>query len=157
MKKIALVAMTSTALLAGPALAAEAKGPKSGSGKSGSSKRCAKTTKVGFQLRGSLANYDAESVSVTVTKANKHAKGWLAANPATFALTGVELKFEGVTDSDGNGVVDLGDVLPSDRVKVDGKLAQPKRGCTGDTALSVRRIKVVREVPEDPAPEPPAA
>ena len=56
------------------------------------------------------------------------------------------MSFAGVTDGDLSGAVDLADALPTDRVRVLGKLALPKRGCEGEAVLTLRKVKVLREV-----------
>ena len=152
-KQILVGAMTALALTAGPAVSAEAKGPKA-KGKSERQalkqvKKCAKATSVGFDLRGTLAGYEAPNLALTVTKANKHARNWLKTNAATFDVTNVPFASEGLTDRDLNGVMTVDDVAPGDRVKVQGKLALPKRGCEADAALTLKRIKATREAPSE--------
>jgi hypothetical protein len=172
-KKTLAGALTVLALTIGPALGAEAKGPKSGKGKGkaerhalsqGKSKRCGKSKRVGFQLRGTLAPIAEDgslvgadgAITLNVVKANRHARRWLEDNEATFQTAGVRLAFVGVTDANAPAGIGLEDALATDRVKVQGKLALPKRGCeSGETALTtepnpaLKRIKVVRPEPED--------
>ncbi len=95
---------------------------------------------------------DAASLTLTVTRANRHATAWLAVNAPTFATTGARLRLSEIVDSNGDGLVDSADVLPTDRVKVIGKLSRPKRGCTGEMTLSLRRIVIHRDS-EDGEPE----
>ena len=144
MKKVALTAATIAVLALSPAAQA----------KPGSSKRCAKSPAVGFVAAGSLAGYDETTVSLDVAQANRHARRWLAANDPVFSLIGVQPSFEGVTDANADGVVDLADVTAGDRVQVMGKLARPKRGCAGTSALRVRRVTVTRETAEEGGEEP---
>jgi hypothetical protein len=169
-KKTLAGALTVLALTIGPALGAEAKGPKSGKGKGkterhalshGKSKRCNKAKRVGFQLRGTLAPIAEDgslvgadgAITLNVVRANRHARRWLESNEPTFQTAGVRLAFVGVTDANEPAGIGLEDALATDRVKVQGKLALPKRGC--ETALTtepnpaLKRIKVVRPEPED--------
>jgi hypothetical protein len=114
-------------------------GPPEGKG------RCAKAQSVGFAAGGSLAGYTADSVTLTIAHANKHARGYIASAGSTFPLADARLRFRGVTDADGSGAVDFADVLPTDVVRVIGKVSRPKRGCpAGDAALTVRKVQVVR-------------
>lgn len=165
MKKLTTAAVAA-ALFAVPAMSVEAKPSKPGSsGKSerkaqGNSKRCAKPHRLGFVVRGTLASSDATSVTLNVVGANRHARRYLESSPATFSTAGAKLSFEGVTDSSGNGTVGLEDVAASDRIVVIGKLATPKKRCTGTSSLAVRKIAVHRETEnevEQPAPEAPPA
>lgn len=100
-------------------------------------------------MQGSLASYDDASVALDVARANRHAAKWLSApNAPAFAIAGVRLAFEGVTDANGTGV-GLDDVVATDRVRVVGKLSRPKRGCpAGEQLLKLRVVKVTREAPE---------
>lgn len=145
---LAVVGLSAQPVAAKPAHA----GKRAKAHKLSKSKKCRKLHAVGFSVRGSLAGYDAASVTLEVGEANKHARVYLAANPPTFATAGASLRFEGVTDADGDGV-GLEDVVSTDRVEVVGKLVQPKKGCAGETSLSVRRVVVTREAVE-PEPEP---
>lgn len=161
-KKIVLAVAATSVLVAAPALPAAA---KQGQGKQGQqkaakklaakAKKCSKLTKVGFVAQGSLGSFDETSVTLTVTKQNKHARTWLTGNDPSFSLAGAKLAFEGIADANGNGV-GLDDVVASDRVRVIGKLAQPKRGCEGASALTVKKIQAVREVAEEDESEVPA-
>lgn len=122
------------------------------------SNRCAKPKRVGFVVQGALASYDAQSVTLDVQKVNRHARAWLAApNPPSFATEGLRFSFEGVSDDNGTGL-GLDDVVGTDRVRVVGKLLQPKRGCAGDSQLRLRAVKVTREAPapDDSAEQPSA-
>ena len=165
MKKI-LVAVAAVSLIALPAAGAQAKPSGKAHGKSeragerdsserrsgerrGRSKRCRKPTRRGFVVRGSLAGHDADSVTLEVARANRHARRWLRDNGPTFDTSRARVSFEGVEDGNGDGAVDLADVVATDRVRVIGKLSVPKRGCDGDTELAVRKVSVVREVEEE--------
>jgi hypothetical protein len=154
MKKLMILSLAALATLALPVLGAQAKpsdaGGQKAAGKHGAkSKRCAKVRSVGFVVRGTLSAYDESSVTLAVTRSNRHATRWLEDNdPAVFDTTGLTVSFAGVTDADASGVVDLADVLPTDRVRVKGKLALPKARCTGDVVLTVKKVSVSREVEE---------
>src|SRR5215212_929867 len=111
-------AMAAAALVAVPLQGAAAKPGEHGS--HGQHGKCSKVQSVGFTAAGSLASYTADSVTLTVAHANKHARGFIAAAGSTFSLTGARLRFSGVSDADGSGTVDFADVLPTDRVKVIG-------------------------------------
>lgn len=155
MKKIIVCAVVAVSLVAMPVLSAEAKPGKGGkSAKAQKSKRCKKPRRLGFVVRGSLASFDAESVTLTVAKANRHARRYLESNPATFSTADAKVRFVGVTDTGTDGV-GVEDVVATDVVRIRGKLVVPKRGCSGDTTLVVRKVKVIRpDVEEEEATEP---
>ncbi len=154
MQKIIISALAAGALAAGGIVTAEAKPSKAGKaakgGKASKSKRCAKAKKVGFVVKGTFGSSDGITLTVGDARGNKHARGWLAQNGAEFSLDGIAVSFEGVTDADADGTVDLDDVQPTDQVRVIGKLAQPKKRCAGESTLTVRKIKVVRETTDVP-------
>jgi hypothetical protein len=150
-KKLIVVALAGVATLAVPIVGAEAKPPwgagEKAAGKGGAkSKRCEKPRAVGFVAAGTLASVEGSSVNLTVARANRHARRWLESNEAAFDTANLTVSFAGVTDGDLSGTVDLADVLPADRVRVLGKLALPKRGCGGEAVLTLRKVKVLREV-----------
>jgi hypothetical protein len=141
-RKIA-VAVAAAGVMAIPAQTAVA---KQGGHESHASKgRCAKVQSVGFSAAGSLSSFTADSVTLTVTRANRHARDYIASAGATFSLTGARLSFRGVTDADASGTVDLADVLPTDVVRVAGKVSRPKRGCpAADAVVTLRKVQVKR-------------
>lgn len=155
MKKLIILCLAALATLVLPVLGAEAKpsgaGGEKAAGKHGAkSKRCKKARSVGFVVRGSLSAYDESSLTLAVTRSNRHAARWLEDNdPAVFDTTGLTVSFEGVADGDASGAVDLADVLPTDRVKVLGKLTLPKARCEGDVSLKLKKVKVSRESAEE--------
>jgi len=153
LKKLIVVALAGLATLALPVVGASAKPPWAGGekagGQHGKSHRCAKPRRVGFVVAGSLAAWDGTSMTLTVARGNRHARRWLDVNEPVFDLTDLTVRFNGVADGDASGTVDMADVLPTDRVRVSGKLALPKRGCVGDSELVVRRVRVKRESPAD--------
>ena len=146
---VVLAGLATTAL---PVLSAEAKPghDKPAVKHDGKSKRCKKARSVGFVVRGSLESYEDASVTLAVQRANRHARRWLeAGNAPVFDTTGLRVKFAGVTDANADSVVDLADVLPTDRVKVLGKLAVPKAGCEGEVALKLKKLRVSRNAAEE--------
>ena len=161
MKKILPVAATGIALLAFPLVAADAKPGKGkggkhsahslvdGKGNRAAARKCSKLRKVGFAARGPLAAFSAEDVTITVAKANKHARSFIEGDSHTFALAGARVKFEGVTDADGSGTVDFADVVSTDVVKVGGKVARPKRGCDAESTVQVRKVHVERPAADE--------
>lgn len=114
----------------------------------GAAKRCSKPRKVGFSVRGSLDSFTPEDVTITVARANKHARSFIEGDTHTFTLEGARVKFEGVTDADASGTVDFADVLPTDVVKATGKVTRPKRGCTAEPTVKLRKVHVERPVAE---------
>jgi hypothetical protein len=113
------------------------------------SRKCKRTHAVGFVVKGSLASYTAETVTLDVKRANRHARSYLAAADSMFTLGSARVRFAGVTDADGNGTVDFADVLPTDKVVAIGKATAPKRGCAGETVLKLRKLQVVRPEAEE--------
>ena len=162
MKKVTVAALAAVALVAMPVAGADAgKGKlrseskaqhRSDKGDSGGERagkrelrKCKRQRRVGFVAAGTASAQDSASFVLTVRRANRHAKKWLAVNEATFSTTGVKLRLKGIDDSTGDGTVDFADVLSTDRVRVIGKLSRPKRRCTGDATLRLRRIVVHRK------------
>ena len=119
---IRIVALAAVAaLVAAPAGASAAKGGQ------GKAKGCAKTLTRGYQVTGTLVSWTEDSVTLTVTSANRHARnsGELAGETYTVPL--------------GEGVLNLGDdgaAVPSvgDRVKVKGRIALMKKRCASEEA-----------------------
>ena len=162
MKNVTVAALAAVALVAVPAAGADpGKGKlrsegkaqhRSGKGDSGGERagkrelrKCKRQRRVGFVAAGTASAQDSGSFVLTVRRANRHAKKWLAVNEATFSTAGVKLRLKGIDDSTGDGTVDFADVLSTDRVRVIGKLSRPKRRCTGDATLRLRRIVVHRK------------
>ena len=156
MKKIVLAAAAVMAVAAAPAQAKPAHaGAKAKPNKPAKAQKCTKTQAVGFTVQGSDAAYADGTLSFTVSEANKHARGYLAgATRPAFSAAGAKVVLDGVTDADGNGVVDLADIASTDAVAVVGKLTQPRKGCTGATRLAIQKIEVTRPVVEEPAEVP---
>jgi hypothetical protein len=151
MKKSILSMLAIAAIAAVPVAGAQAK-PPAGKGKhrvtklnKGKSKKCAKLQRVGFVVDGTFGSYADPDLTVDVVEANKHARGWVAANGSTFSTTGASVAFEGVTDGDADGLVSFADVTSTDQVIVVGKLSRPKKGCTGARSLVVRHVQITRQ------------
>ena len=115
------------------------------------SRKCKRPISVGFVAAGSLASYTAETVTLDVKRANRHARSYIESAGSTFTLGSARVRFAGVTDADGNGAVDFADVLPTDKVVAIGKATRPKRGCEGETVLKLRKLQVVRPKAEPEA------
>lgn len=146
-------ALAAAALVAVPVQGAAAK--PGGHESHGHHGKCAKVQSVGFSAAGSLASYTADTVTLNVAHANKHARAYIATAGSTFSLTAARVRFSGVTDADGSGTVDFADALPTDVVRVTGKVSRPKHGCpASDSTLTLRKVQVVRpDADETEAPE----
>lgn len=117
------------------------------------SRKCRRAQSVGFTVSGSLASFDAGTVTLDVKRANRHARGYITAAGSTFELGSARVKFAGITDNDGSGTIDFADVQPTDKVVAVGKASRPKRGCEGETTLKLRKIQVVRPDAEEAGDE----
>ena len=163
MKKMILTAAAALSVLALPVAVADARpGHGGGKGHDGradgvqqddgtkrGSRKCKRTHAVGFVVKGSLASFTAETVTLDVKRANRHARSYLEAAGSTFALGTARVRFKGVTDADTSGTVDFADVLPTDKVVAIGKATRPKRGCEGETVLTLRKLQVIRPEAEE--------
>ena len=159
MKKTALTAATVAALCIAPAAGAHPadKGDGQGRGKERSAKRCERAHVVGFAVKGTLAGYDAETITLDVVRGNRHARRYLENHPATFSLANAQLRLRGVTDANSDGNVDLADVASTDKVMALGRIAVPRKRCEGEASVVIGKVKVVREaVEEEPAADAPA-
>jgi hypothetical protein len=147
-RMIAAAVAAATVAVPAPAVLAKPGGHQSHAPKG----RCAKLQSVGFSAAGSLASYTADSVTVNVARANKHARAYIATAGQTFSLSGARLSFRGVTDADGSGTVDFADVAPTDVVRLVGKVSRPKHRCAAaEASLKLRKVQVVRpDAAEDP-------
>jgi hypothetical protein len=142
-RRMITAAVAAAATVAVPAPAVLAK--PGGHGSPAPKGRCAKQQSVGFAAAGSLASYTADSVTVNVTRANPHARAYIAAAGQTFSLGSARVAFRGVTDADGSGTVDFADVLPTDVVRLAGKVSRPKHRCAdAASTLTLRKVQVVR-------------
>ena len=169
MKRIQTIALltAAVALLAVPAIGQAHKtgaqhnhGKSNGKGKGKTRDRC--TVNKGFVVRGTLLSYTAddsnqagnqETVTITVTKGNRHARnsGELA-SPDSNPLPGVQLTVPTSDDFD----VQLeghepNESLVGDAVRIVGKVAVERKKCAelGDTladrygAVNIRKVKIV--------------
>ena len=127
-------------------------GEQPSEGRRRGSRKCKRPHAVGFVVKGSLASFTAETVTLDVKRANRHARSYLEAAESTFTLGTARVRFDGVTDGDASGAVDFADVLPTDRVVANGQATRPKRGCEGETVLKLRKLQVIRPQAEEPAP-----
>ena len=140
------------ALVTAPAGALAAEGGQ-GKGHQGKSKGCAKTLTRGYQVTGTLVSWTDDSVTITVTSANRHARnsGELAGETYTVDTADV-LKL----GNDGAAVPSVGD-----RVKVKGRVALKKKRCADEgasledryAAPDVTRVTISDREPETTEPE----
>lgn len=153
MKTVSRIAAlaAAAALVVAPASALAVKG---GQGKAqGKVKSCAKKLTRGYQVTGTLVSWTEDSVTLTVTSANRHARnsGELAGETYTVSTTDV-LKL----GNDGAAVPSVGD-----RVKVKGRVAVTKKRCADEVATlddryaapDVTRVTISDREPETTAPE----
>jgi hypothetical protein len=108
----------------------------------GHAKRCAKKRKVGFVVGGTFVAGDATSVTLMVTKANRHARqSGLVALGENYTATptkAARIKYVNRTGAE--------DAQPTDRVRVVGKVTAFKHGCSSEgftPTATVRKVKVV--------------
>lgn len=106
-------------------------------------RKCKRTHSIGFVAKGSLVSFTDETVTLDVKRANRHAASYIEDAGSTFTLGTARVKFAGVTDT-GSGTLDLADVASTDKVVAKGKLTAPKRGCEGETVLTLRKLQIVR-------------
>jgi hypothetical protein len=141
LKNIAAVACV--AALAVPA-GVSAKGPSGDHGKSGThkqtthvNKRCKKTPRVGFNVKGTVVSYDAGTNTLVVDVADngvsRQAKKFVTDDPLT--VTGAK----------------VGDPAPAagDKVVVHGKIDKPKKKCPETDAAIASSVKFTRVTPDD--------
>jgi len=151
LNRIALVATLAAALIGGSTAQARhgedhargKAGDQARDGKAnGHAKKCSKLRNVGFVVKGTFVSGDPQSVTLTVTKANRHARlSGLVTLGENFTAT--------PTDPDRIKYVNRtgpGDAQPTDRVRVKGKVTKLKRGCDSEgftPTATVRRVKVI--------------
>lgn len=128
-----------------------AKAGKAGKAK-GQAKKCAKQRKVGFVVKGTFVSGDAVSVTLKVTKANRHAlKSGLVTVGDEYTATPADPAKIRYVNRTGPG-----DAQATDKVRVIGKVTALKKGCpdAGFTpTATVRKVKVIG--PEVAAAAPP--
>ena len=145
-RRILLSALAAAAVLVAPVASAGAKqhNDKPPDGGSNGGKKCDKPKRVGFKVNGTFDSHVDPDLTVTVTRANKHARRWLEDNPPVFDVSSARMiKFIDVTDT-GDGTAGFEDALTTDRVKINAMLKKPKRSCDGDLELRVKKVKVKR-------------
>ena len=113
----------------------EAHAPDAAKGKG----RCARPQRVAFVARGTFVSFADDALVMKVVRANHHARAYTSGTP--LSTKGAKVTFRGLTGFD--------QAVSTDRVMVIGKLVRPKRGCSGDTSVVLRRVRVTRK----PAPD----
>jgi hypothetical protein len=111
----------------------EAHAPDKGSLTAGHG-RCARPQRVAFVARGTFVSFADDSLVMNVVRANHHARSYTSGTP--LSTKGATVVFHGLTGFD--------QAVSTDRVMVIGKLVRPKRGCSGDTSVVLRRVTVSR-------------
>jgi hypothetical protein len=153
--KMAVLAMAA-ALVAAPASAFAAKGGQ------GKAKSCEKTLTRGYQLAGTLVSWTEDSVTLTVTSANRHARNSGELEDQDADRKGVQVVGATYTVPAGDAFdLKLGDdgaAVPSvgDRVKVKGRVALTRKRCAPEgtsledryAAPDVSRVTISDRVPE---------
>ena len=150
-----LAVITAAALAVVPAAAAhpgnghgkgqaqrEAHARDKGAGANGGG-RCARPQRVGFVARGTFVSFADEALVMKVERANHHARAYTSGTP--LSTQGATVTFRGLKGFD--------EAVSTDRVMVIGKLVRPKRGCSGDTSVVLRRVTVRREAAEPVPPQ----
>jgi hypothetical protein len=155
--------VAATALVMAPTVAQA--GHKTQHNPGSKSKRCAKPVKVGFVVKGTLVSYTADdtttsaneaSVTLTVTKANRHARRSGELEDADGSTPGTQVTYSASTD-EGGFKVQLSEYATGespaagDKVRVVGKIAYTKAKCApsgtsvdaryGD--VNVRKVKII--------------
>jgi hypothetical protein len=108
----------------------------------GHSHKCSKPRRVGFVVKGTFVSGDATSVTLVVTKANRHAldSGLVTVGENYTATVSDPSRIRYVNRSG------PADAQPIDKVRVRGKVTKLKHGCTDDgftPTVAVRRISVI--------------
>jgi len=163
--RLMLAVFAAAALLALPAVGQAAHNGKT----HGQGKSCAKpTVKAGFVVKGTLTSFtaddpattaDEESVTITVTRANRHARRSGELTDRDPAKPGVQVaggtfSVNGSTDAFKVGLsgYDTGETPSTgDKVRIVGKVALTKKRCAAADAtfderygaVNVRRVKVI--------------
>ena len=104
------------------------------------SKRCKKTPRVGFNVKGTVVSYDATTktlvVDVDTNGVSRHAKKYVTDDPLTVV---------GATVYDG--------IKAGDKVVVHGKIDKPKKKCTETDDAVKASAKFTRVTKQDTTPE----
>jgi hypothetical protein len=117
----------------------EAHAPDAAKGKG----RCARPQRVAFVARGTFVSFADDALVMKVVRANHHARSYTSETP--LSTKGAKVTFRGLTGFD--------QAVSTDRVMVIGKLVRPRRGCTGDTSVVLRKVMVTRTPPADQTPD----
>jgi hypothetical protein len=150
MKTIALIAAAALAVVPAAAVAHPGNGQGQGQaqreahapnnpGVAKGGGRCARPQRVAFVARGTFVSFADDALVMKVVRANHHARAYTSGTP--LSTKGAKVTFRGLTGFD--------QAVSTDRVMVIGKLVRPKRGCTGDTSVVLRRVMVTRKAPAD--------
>jgi hypothetical protein len=156
-KTRSLVLLTAAAAL----LALPATGGAAGKGEA---KRCEKAPKFGYTVRGTLVDLTADTVTITVTGANRHARnsGEIADQDLTkdgVQVAGATYTVDGTSDPFNlrlNEFEDPDTPSAGDAVKVNGRIARTRSKCAPDgTSLAdrygapdVRKVTVTDSDPD---------
>ncbi|MDQ3729739.1 MAG: hypothetical protein M3355_09125 [Actinomycetota bacterium] len=148
LNRIALVATLVAALIGGSTAQARhgedhARGKADGQSRNGKAtgqaKKCSKVRKVGFVVKGTFVGGDAQSVTLTVTKANRHARrSGLVTVGETYTANSERIRYVNRSGPE--------DAQASDKVRVKGKVTKLKRGCDSEgftPTATIRRVKVI--------------
>jgi ribosomal protein L15 len=115
--------------------------PRAESKSKGQSKRCAKVRKVGFVVAGTYVSGDATSVTLLVTRVNRHAKkSGLVTVGEQYTATPTKASRIRYVNRSGPA-----DAQPTDRVRVVGKVTVQKRKCATEDftpEATVRKVTV---------------
>jgi len=133
MKKILTAASLAAALAAGGVTMADAQPAEN------QAKKCAKPKKVGFLVKGTFVSGDATSVTLKVTRANKHAlRSGLVTVGSDYTATPknpAKIRYRNRTGP--------ADAQPTDRVKVKGKVTKLRKGCTDASFSPTAKVRKV--------------
>lgn len=155
-KTILLTTVLGAALAVGGVAAeakpgAHAKKPAKAGKAKGYARKCAKPRKVGFVVKGAFVSGADKTVTLKVTKANRHArKSGLVTVGENFTAVARKVRY---VNSGGPADAEAGD-----KVRVVGKVTKLKKGCTASgftPAASVRKVTVLSR-PEAPAASDPS-
>jgi hypothetical protein len=81
-------------------------------------------------------------LSVAVTRTSADARFLLGTHG--FSTAGASVRFRRIADTDHDGRLGFDDVTAGARVRVSGRIIEPRRGCTAAMRVVARRILVRR-------------
>jgi hypothetical protein len=106
------------------------------------SHKCSRVRRVGFVVKGTFVSGDPTSVTLEVTKANKHAvRSGLVSVGDNYTATVLNPSRIRYVNRSGPA-----DAQPTDKVRVRGKVTKLKHGCSDEgftPTVTVRRISVI--------------